>query len=230
MRFPTSHCLAGLLMVHATSFGAVALAQEAKPALYSCTFSKEGWKAADWRLVARPDWGRVGSWVQKEDRIENAVPADAEPEEMLSKRAKETYTSMVYGKKLTGDVTITSKMAFAHRMAPSIVITAKLGTDPKGQTYHGEHFEIVLFDQGVNVWHHIYRDGKASWTKAAFARFPLKKDTPYELKVVKKGKVLTVTVGEFSFGYHDESLPDEFYAGLTGSEGINRFYDFAVHK
>jgi len=29
-------------------------------------------------------------------------------------------------------------------------------------------------------------------------------------------------------GYVDSSLQEEYYVGITGCEGVNRFYDFAV--
>ena len=29
-------------------------------------------------------------------------------------------------------------------------------------------------------------------------------------------------------GVFDDSLPDEFYVGISGIEGVNRFYDFDV--
>jgi hypothetical protein len=41
---------------------------------------------------------------------------------------------------------------------------------------------------------------------------------------------MTVSVAGQTFGYHDELLPDEFYAGITGDEGLNRFYDFTVTR
>ncbi|MBN2309779.1 MAG: hypothetical protein JXR94_12455 [Candidatus Hydrogenedentes bacterium] len=201
------------------------------PAVYACTFAEGGWDRADWILASRPDWDHEGNWIQRPEYIENEVPADATEDEMVSKRAKETYTSMLYKERLEGDVTIRSKMAFAHRMAPSIVLTSELGpADDKGRRTHLGHFEIVLFDEGINVWRHEFKDGRARWEKRAYARFRLEKDTEYELSVTKKGKLLIVAVGEHPFAYHDELLPDTFWAGITGAEGVNRFYDFALTR
>lgn len=205
-------------------------AAEADAPLFSCTFDEKGWDRADWVLTSRPDWNRVGDWIQRDGFIENVTPEDATEDEMVSKRAKDTFTSMVLKDKVKGDVTITSTMDFAHRMAPSIVLAAKLAKDEKSLTQYHEHYEIVLFDQGVNVWRHVYADGKCSWEKRAYLRFPLEKDTRYTLSVTKKGKQLIVAVNDVTFAYRDDALPDACQVGITGAEGVNRFYDFTVRQ
>jgi len=48
-----------------------------------------------------------------------------------------------------------------------------------------EHFEIVLFDKGINIWHMVFKVGKAVWTKTTFWEFPLKKNEKYKLSVTK---------------------------------------------
>ena len=39
----------------------------------------------------------------------------------------------------------------------------------------------------------------------------------------KVDKTLTVSVAGHTFGYLDDALPDSFYVGITGCEGLNRF-------
>ncbi|MFZ4694890.1 MAG: hypothetical protein ACOYMV_07165 [Verrucomicrobiia bacterium] len=48
--------------------------------------------------------------------------------------------------------------------------------------------------------------------------------------VKKTGKQLSVTVDGKSFGYRDESLPEDYFVGITGCEGINRFFDIKIEK
>ena len=175
-----------------------------------------------------PRWEHFGTVVQMEDHIQNAVPTWVSDKELQSKRAPETYTSMLHNQTFRGNVTIKATMSFDYCMAPLIVIAPKLGQDTSGRAEYREHFEIVLFNKGVNVWHHVYKDGKPSWKKAAYARFSLEPKTPYTLEVRKKGKQLDISVAGHVFGYLDDSLPDEFRVGLTGCEGINRFYSFEV--
>ena len=56
----------------------------------------------------------------------------------------------------------------------------------------------------------------------------------HEIKVTisptPKGKMLSVFVAGHEFGYIDDSLPNKVCVGITGCEGVNRFYDFAVEK
>ena len=54
--------------------------------------------------------------------------------------------------------------------------------DKKGRAEYREHFEIVIFDKGVNVWHHYYENGKPFWKKAAYSKFVLKPNVKYEVK------------------------------------------------
>lgn len=199
---------------------------------YQCRFAPAGWLASDWVLVKSPRWLHRGGWVQETECIRNATPDAATPEEMLGKRAGETYTSMVLKEPFTGNLRIEATLSFAHRMAPLVVLAPDLGQDNEGYPEYREHWEIVLFDQGVNVWHHTYADGRPAWHKAAFVRFAVKPEARYRLTVAvthtKAGAQLTVRCGEQEFGYLEPDLPERLYAGITGCEGINRFYDFSV--
>jgi hypothetical protein len=205
-------------------------AEAAVDSIYSCVFTPGNWDRADWVRVKFPQGEHFGDWVQQDKCITNQVPEGATPEELEGKRAAEACSSMVYKEKLTGNVTISSTMAFAHKMAPLILLTPDLSGDVKGQKECSERFEIVLFNEGVNVWRHSLKDGTLTYRKAAFASFRLEKDTPYRLEMKKTGKTLTVSVAGHTFGYIEDALPDAFYVGLTGCEGLNRFYDFRIRR
>lgn len=199
---------------------------------FKCSFAKGGWNPDNWILVKSARWAYLGGWVQKSDSIENETPVGATPQELLGKYSHDTYTSMVTKSIFKGDVAISAEMEFTDRMAPLIVIASELGKSSKGIPEYREHFEIVIFDKGVNVWHHYYKDGKPSWKKVAFSRFPLNANKRYTLKVVikksKKDKTMSLFVDGHEFGYIDDSLPDVFQVGVTGCEGVNKFYDFKV--
>jgi hypothetical protein len=180
--------------------------------------------------VKLPPGEHFGDWVQQDKCIANQVPESATPEELEGKRAPEACSSMVYKEKVRGNVTIISTMAFAHKMAPLILLAPDLSENAKGQKECSERFEVVIFNGGVNVWRHSLKDEKLSYRKAAFASFRLEKNTPYRLEVKKAGKTLTVSVAGHTFGYTDDALPDACYLGITGCEGLNRFYDFRVDR
>jgi hypothetical protein len=183
---------------------------------YSCTFSEHGWNADDWMFVRRSDYNSTDQWLQKADHIENM---DA---------ASNSFTSMVLKKKWQGDFHISAGMAFTDRMAPEVMLASNLGTDAQGRPEYEKRMEVVLFDQGINVWLLDKVNGKTTWIKTAYNQFPLQKNTPYQLQVTRKGKQLTITVGDHTFGYYEASLPDDLYVGVTACEGINRLYNFAI--
>jgi len=178
----------------------------------SSSFSKNAWNSSEWIFVKRRDMAGRSDWLQKNDCIENDG----------------NHTSMVYKKKFKGDMTVSSTTAFADRMAPAIVIVSKIGDSADGAKAFDEHVEIVIYDEGVNIWRLHTVDGKSLWEKVAFWKFTLTKNTLYKLEVTKKGKELSVKVDGQTMGYVDSSLQDEYYVGITGCEGVNRFYDFAV--
>lgn len=227
---PLRRCLVGLLsLILLPSWGVSAHAGGGGGPIYSCTFVAGGWNQADWLRVKSPMAEHFGDWFQQKDCITNEVPKGIVPGEFQG-NFEDTYSSMVYKEKVTGNVTITSTMAFTCKMAPLIVLAPNVRKNAKGQKEYAEHFEVVIFNEGVNIWRYSVTGGKLAFRKAAFANFPLQKDTKYVLEVKKTDKTLTVSIAGHTFGYLDDALPDSFYVGITGCEGLNRFYDFTVRR
>ncbi len=180
---------------------------------FSCSFAEGSWNTSDWMSVTPPNEKRH-DWIQKKDCIDNGG----------------NYVSMLYRKPFKGDFLVSSKMDFAERMAPLIVIGIKTSDAPDGSKLYEELIEVVVWDEGVNVWHIKVVDGKSAAKKTAFWKFKLEKNTAYELSVRRKDKNLLISVGGHSFGYLENSLPEECLVGITGCEGVNRFYSFSVEK
>lgn len=200
-------------------------------------FSRGKWDASEWIIVKSPRLDYCRGFTQRDGWIENICP-DRSPEEIFKKYNNEVYSGMVYRDKFKLGSTVSSKMGFDWRMAPLIVIAPELGKSKTGTPEFREHWEIVLYDQGINVWHHYMTpEGKPAWYKASSLRLKpkdyYKPNLRYDLKVEisknRKGrKQMTVTCGDYVLQYVDEELPEEFYAGILGCEGRNMFYDFAV--
>ena len=154
-------------------------------------------------------------------------------EEIFKKHCSAVYSAMVLKDKVEIGQTVSSVMGFDWRMAPLIVLAEKLDKAETGEPVFGEHWEIVLYDEGLNVWHHMIKDGKPFWYKAAYLKGPFEKNTRYNLEVkvtkTRKGvKEMTLKCCGYEIGYIDNDLPDSFYAGIIGCEGRNMFYDFKV--
>lgn len=210
----------------------LAFSADAAEPLHTSSFAPGGWHAADWILVKSPRWSHRGTWRQEEASIRNATPIAATARQLYGARVGETYTSMVLQQTFKTSVVITSTLSFEDRMAPLIVLAPELGKDAEGYPEYREHFEIVFWDEGVNIWHHRYADGKPSWKLAAYCRFKLEPKTRHAIEVTyAKGdgkKMLSVRAAGHEFGHQNDDLPDVFHVGLTGCEGINRFYNFSV--
>lgn len=194
-------------------------------------FRRGGWSRSDWTVVKSSRWDYVKEFVQEDDHVTNPCP-DVSDEDLYANHVTDVYASMVYGRKFRGAAEISSTMSFDHLMAPLIVIAPTLGKDAKGLPEFREHHEVVLYNEGINVWRYTFEDGKARWRLAAFLRAPFSPRRKYELKVRlqrRSGAMqMDIRCGDCHFGYQDDALPEDFYAGITACEGRNRFYDFKV--
>lgn len=201
-------------------------------------FSRGKWDPAQWIVVKSPRLDYCRGFAQRDGWIENICP-DVSAEEVFKKHNNAVYSGMVFKDKFKLGSTVSSKMGFDWRMAPLIVIAPDLGRSADGgKPEFREHWEIVLYDRGLNVWHHyMTAEGKPAWYKSA--SLLLKPEDIYKpnvrhdlkVKISKNGKghkQMTVTCGDYVLQYVDDGLPDEFYAGVLGCEGRNMFYDFIV--
>ncbi len=202
---------------------------------FSCEFKPGGWDVSDWVMVKSPRWDYRGSWEQEADHIRNKVPADATEEEMLHKRAGETYTSMLWKEKISGSkkVVIRAEMSFDYQMAPLLVIAPEYGQAADACPEYRQHWEIVLYDKGINVWHHQYADGKPSWYRAAALKtgFASNEKVTMTVTINFAGRVpqMEISANGKTFSYAELQLPNDFFVGLTACEGVNRFWNFSVN-
>ena len=196
------------------------------------SFRPGAWNTNDWMVVKSPRWNYCHGFVQRGDGVENACP-DLPGSVIFAQHALDVYSAMLHKTRTGLGATISATMQFDHRMAPLIVLAESLDRAPDGSHQFGEHWEVVLYDQGLNVWHHYLKDGKPAWYKAAFLNAPFAPNTPYrlEVKVVRthRGqKEMTVSCGGHVLGFVNERLPESFQAGIIGCEGRNRFHDFGI--
>ena len=198
----------------------------------SVSFRPGAWNTNDWTVVKSPRWNYCHGFVQKADGIENECP-DLPGSVIFKEHASDVYSAMVHRARTGLGATVSSTMQFDNRMAPLLVLAEYLDKAADGTPQFGEHWEVVLYDQGLNVWHHYLKDGKPAWYRAAFLNAPFAPNTPYRLEVriarTHRGqKEMTVSCGGHAFGFVSESLPESFQAGIIGCEGRNRFHDFGI--
>lgn len=199
---------------------------------HTCVFMPEGWKREDWLQVKTPRWDELGAWIQSADHIENRVPEGLPADQLVNCHA--AYVSMLWKEPLEGNAVISATMSFSERYAPSIVLAGELATNPafNDMAEYREHWEIVLYAEGINVWHHEFREGKPFWRLAAWLKHDFSPQVKYRLEVkvtfTAKVPLLTVTCDDQTFGCMLPTLPKSYRAGITACEGRNCFYDFQV--
>ena len=99
------------------------------------------WDPGDWQMVQSPRWDRANDWHQEADHIRNDGPEEA---------PGQTYTSMILDRTMRPPFHLTSTMSFNERMAPLIVVGEPPAALPDGRWAYRAHFELVLFDEGIN--------------------------------------------------------------------------------
>ena len=126
-----------------------------------------GWDKSLWQPVRSPRWIHSAEWKQESDGISNIIPGD--PGSKFKKHIPGgDYISMLFKKQCSGNTRFETTCMFMERMAPLMVIS------PDAPAVYGEHIEAVIYDRGINVWHHfIKKDGKPGWKLMGFQAFPL---------------------------------------------------------
>lgn len=201
-------------------------------------FAEGKWDRGAFFEARNDDWNRGDPIVQMPDCVMNANDPKWSDEDLFKNHQADVYSSLILTNRFRGDVTFSSKMSFDHRMAPSLVIAGEFATDAQGRKAFRDHYEIVLFEDGLNVWRHLRPNcGKSVIEKVAYTSHAFKKGTPYELKVVLTrkrvygGRLTTdvkASADGVEVGFRDEAVPDVYFIGLLGSEGRCRFYDLTV--
>ena len=201
-------------------------------------FAEGKWDRGEFFEARNDDWNRGSPIVQMPDCVMNANDPGWTDEDLFKNHQSDVYSSLILTNRFRGDITFSSKMSFDHRMAPSLVIAGEFATDAQGRKAFRDIYEIVLFEDGLNVWRHRRPNGgKSEIEKVAYTAHVFKKKTPYVLTVVLERKKayggrhttdVRVSSDEAEVGFRDETVPAVYSIGLLGSEGRCRFYDLTV--
>lgn len=144
------------------------------------------------------------------------------------------YVSIVTKERYGTGTTATAKCAFDHYGAPLIVLTDDIRTGGDGIDRYGLHFEVVVYENGINVWHIVPWPERTvrpiKPTLIAQRKFTLEDASLIDLSVsVGKKKLLICANGVELIAEHPD-VPERFHIGITACENINRFYSFAVEN
>ena len=124
-------------------------------------------------------------------------------------------------------VEITLTCAFEGRGCPEIIFVENLKRHTDGSFRYGPCFEVVLYKDGLNVWHHFLDDG-SRWHKQLGLTFPVAENEKHTLHVKVKHKTLLIQMDDQEITLRIEDLPEKFHVGLTACEGIVRLYEMTI--
>lgn len=184
---------------------------------------KDGIDSEEFFYCYSPQAKSCGVFVQEADCIRNCYNAEVGDYE---------YTTLMLREKLGVGRRIVTECDFEKRGAPLIVISNVL-FEKNGHPYYGEHFEAVAFEEGCNVWHNRLPSDPNSQAsleveKIHFEDIPTPNRSRVRLSVEFGNGEMTVEMNGRRFTVTDESMPTEFWFGITACEGINRFYNLTV--
>lgn len=216
---------------------------------YNAQFVKGKWNPKDWEMVRSWRFDHDAEFLQKANYIQNRVPEGVSDIELQGRKGSSGYAIMLLKEKFKGNTVITCNMEFDYRMAPGIIIAHEPQKLANGKLELREHFEVILYDDGLNLWHHYFEKGdpnskdprvkrsgvEQKWRKQCHLtekKF-YKAKTKYELKVsvryTGRGPFIDISCGGRLIGSYAPQMPaGEYRIGLVGCEGRNRFYDFKV--
>ena len=197
---------------------------------YETEFGQGKWDRDQWQMVKSSRSGYIGEWQQYQDKLVNKVPDGTDPATYITS-ARNTFTAMLLKEEFSGDVTVELQCGFEFRMAPGIIISTlplRPGTGSVAEL--PRHLEVILYDHGLNVWHHYFENNVQKWYKAlsfleknAFA--PGKTHALIFKIYTRKGlRFMEVACnGKSASALLPPDFPATYRIGIVASEGVNFF-------
>ena len=179
-------------------------------------WKKELTQCYSFRFTETPDF------TQNADHISSGVNKDH--------REGFDNISLLSPQPFTAGVKASLRCAFEGMGCPEIIIVEKPEKCEDGAVRYGACFEVVLYKNGVNVWRHFMdeADHRCYWHKRLGLEMPVAEKEIHQLDVEVTKDSICFAVDGISAQLRTEDLPESFYIGITGCEGIVRLYDLQI--
>lgn len=159
--------------------------------------------------------------TQEDDCIKNNTSTDMED--------GFDYTSLLTKEMYGAGTKISAECSFEDFGAPLFVFTDKIWSDEAGKLRYSDCYEVVLYENGINVWKLTEAENKSvNAVKLLAARFRVESNKKHTFSVTFLEKAIEIDACGRSFLLHLDEIPEKYYVGITACENINRFYDFSV--
>lgn len=183
------------------------------------SFAKDAWSMDDFEQVTslRTD-GRI-PFMQLEDCVVN----DVQKEEIMS----HNYISLLSRRVFGAPLRLSTKCSFDKFGAPLLVLTDDVKPTEDGYPAYGHHFEIVAYENGINVWE---LNGTAKPIRSGFLEFFVPAGEAFVLEAKVEKQKITVQMCGQTLSLELPTLPEKLRCGITACEGVNRFYSFEAEE
>ena len=140
------------------------------------------------------------------------------------------YISAVGRERVKLPAVITVECSFDSFGAPLVVFSETMTEKENGWKEYGEHYEAVLYEGGINMWHITPKKEGGQKVEAvvkAKHAYPAGTWLTMTVKLTRDG--IEAQCGGFT-ARGECSLPEEMYVGFTACEGINHFRRFETES
>lgn len=176
----------------------------------------------DFFYVVSPATKAFKEWTICKDGIKNSYNEDI---------CDFDYISMVTKEKQKKGTKLKARCSFESFGAPLIVFSDDI-KEVDGKMTYGLHFEIVAYENGINIWSIIPYPPRVEKpvkpTKIGSLEFEVDAKKMHDLEVeIEKGKI-TATLCKKTVIAECDEIPESFHVGITACEGDNTFSEFII--
>lgn len=186
------------------------------------TFTPGNWENAGLQYAYSWRFPQLPVFRQEEDCIvNNEAPGTQQVYDYMGLLDQELYT---YGTKLS------ARLSFHKYGAPMLTICDRYETDENGVLRTLDYYELVIWENGLNVWRMHTQDRKVSWYKVLGDKFSLAAKEIHTISVLIKENRLIIQVNDKESDLFVHDLGEKFLLGFTACEGFCRTYDMTIES
>lgn len=186
------------------------------------TFAKDAWTMDGLVNAYSARFHQKSVFLQRDTYIEN--PKDPNMSDGYS------YITLMTREKFTPGVRLTFRCDFEGLAAPLMVITPEM-FEEDGMMKYANYQEVVLWKNGLNVWNLWQQeDGSIVYHKRLGIEESLPENVIHTVTVDVLAEGFRITLNGHSFFLRADYGYESFHMGITGCEGVCRFYDMEITK
>lgn len=159
-------------------------------------------------------------FIQKDGYIESAI------NESMSDGYD--WIGLITREKFSKSLNISTECYFNKYGAPLIVMANDAVPDKNGILRISDYIEIVIYENGVNVWKHTMENNKPTWKLIMGVEFEVPAGKKLKLSSYMKDDLLIIEAENKKMQVYLPDIPEKVHMGIIACEGINRFYNLQI--